>query len=292
MERRIQRPGRSRGQGPFGSPIEPGPEPRLFDSRVEARFAREFVRATSEWSLTREPEPIEVAGALVFPDFEIRATADPSRRWLIEIVGFWTAAYLEKKFAVLRVVRKERLVLCVDRARACELGALPEVSIEEMAELPASGASPVAPRRGRTSATLTLAERVGALDNCTYCPKLCRFSCPVSVADGNEALLPRQLMLSANLEAWALISTLQQNDLVVEPGEFVAKEEPSLTPHIPMEWMLSVRTANMLDGRFRMSLGGGSFIPTGENLPVTTPAFRLALGLHYIYDYAAEAKDD
>jgi hypothetical protein len=92
-------------------------------------------------------------------------------------------------------------------------------------------------------------------------------------------------LLSANLEAWALISTLQQNDLVVEPGQFVAEEQPSSTPHIPMEWMLSLRTASLIDGRFRASLGGGSFIPTGSDLPVTTPAFRLAAGVHYIFSY-------
>lgn len=95
-------------------------------------------------------------------------------------------------------------------------------------------------------------------------------------------------LLSANLEAWALFTALQQNDLVVEPGQFVAEEEPSLTPHIPAEWMLSVRTASLLDGRFRASLGAGSFIPTGSDLPVTTPAFRAAAGIHYIFDYGTE----
>lgn len=44
-----------------------------------------------------------------------------------------------------------------------------------------------------------VSEHVAALDNCTYCPKLCRFSCPVAVAEGREALIPRQLMLSVNL---------------------------------------------------------------------------------------------
>ncbi len=39
----------------------------------------------------------------------------------------------------------------------------------------------------------------GALDNCTYCPKLCRFVCPSAVAEGSEASIPRQLLLSVNL---------------------------------------------------------------------------------------------
>ncbi len=95
-------------------------------------------------------------------------------------------------------------------------------------------------------------------------------------------------LLSANLEAWALFNTLQQNDLVVEPGQFIAEEEPSLTPHIPMEWMLSVRTASLLEGRLQTSLGGGSFIPTGGDLAVTTPAFRLAWSIHYRYSYGSD----
>lgn len=96
-------------------------------------------------------------------------------------------------------------------------------------------------------------------------------------------------MLSANLEAWALFNVLQQNELTSQPGQFTADEEPSDVPHIPAEWMLSVRTAGLLDGRFRASLGGGSFIPTsGDGLPVTTPAFRLALGLHYVYSLGAD----
>lgn len=91
-------------------------------------------------------------------------------------------------------------------------------------------------------------------------------------------------MLSANLEAWALFNVLQQNELTSQRGQFEAEEEPSDVLHIPAEWMLSVRTAGLLDGRFRASLGGGSFIPTTtDGLPVTTPAFRLALGIHYTY---------
>jgi alkyldihydroxyacetonephosphate synthase len=46
---------------------------------------------------------------------------------------------------------------------------------------------------------LALTEHAAALDNCTYCPKLCRFACPVATAGGSETLTPRQLMLTANL---------------------------------------------------------------------------------------------
>ncbi|MEZ4271115.1 MAG: FAD-binding and (Fe-S)-binding domain-containing protein [Myxococcota bacterium] len=45
-----------------------------------------------------------------------------------------------------------------------------------------------------------LSSHAAALANCTYCPKLCRFSCPVAVSSGSEALTPRQLMLTVELE--------------------------------------------------------------------------------------------
>ncbi len=35
-----------------------------------------------------------------------------------------------------------------------------------------------------------LGEQRVALDSCAYCPKLCRFNCPVSEATGREALTP------------------------------------------------------------------------------------------------------
>ena len=40
-----------------------------------------------------------------------------------------------------------------------------------------------------------------ALENCTFCPKLCRFACPVATATGNEANIPRQMMLATRLSA-------------------------------------------------------------------------------------------
>jgi predicted nuclease of restriction endonuclease-like RecB superfamily len=41
------------------------------------------------------------------------------RRWLLEIVGFWTPQYLERKLALLRLARLSNLILCVDEARSC-----------------------------------------------------------------------------------------------------------------------------------------------------------------------------
>jgi len=109
-----------------GDPIFPSVEPRRFDSQVEERFARDFGRAAPAWALVREPEPVAAGGHLLFPDFAAFPREDPSRRWLVEIVGFWTPEYLAQKLARLREARIENLVLCIDEARNVGEGQLPE----------------------------------------------------------------------------------------------------------------------------------------------------------------------
>ena len=108
-----------------GDPIFPARAPRPFDSRVEQRFAREFARRAPGWDLTREPEPVVAEGTLVYPDFALWPRDRPERRWLLEIVGFWTPAYLQHKLRRLRAARLENLVLCIDAERNCGDGELP-----------------------------------------------------------------------------------------------------------------------------------------------------------------------
>jgi len=108
-----------------GDPIFPSAEPRRFDSLVEQRFARDFARAAPGWEIVREPEPVQAGGHLVFPDFAVQPRGEPRRRWLVEIVGFWTPEYLATKLARLREARIENLILCLDEERNVGEGALP-----------------------------------------------------------------------------------------------------------------------------------------------------------------------
>ena len=62
----------------------------------------------------------------MFPDFELVHRREPSRRWLLEIVGFWTADYLVEKLRRLRLARLDRLILCIDERRQCRDLALPD----------------------------------------------------------------------------------------------------------------------------------------------------------------------
>ena len=75
--------------------------------------------------MIREPEPIAAAGTLIFPDFAVQHRSDPTRRWLLEIVGFWTPDYVKGKLALYRSARLPNLILCIDEGRNCAEADLP-----------------------------------------------------------------------------------------------------------------------------------------------------------------------
>lgn len=101
-----------------GDPVFPSKPPRRHDSRLEARFHRAFVRLAPDWELAREPQPVPAGGTLVFPDFAAWHRGDPRRRWLVEIVGWWTPEYLAQKLSRLREAGVADLLLLVDADRA------------------------------------------------------------------------------------------------------------------------------------------------------------------------------
>jgi predicted nuclease of restriction endonuclease-like RecB superfamily len=108
-----------------GDPVFPGTAPRQYDSAMEERFAREFCKLAPEWDVVREPEPISADGTLIFPDFALQYRANPGRRWLLEIVGFWTPDYVARKLARYRNARLSNLILCIDDERNCASADLP-----------------------------------------------------------------------------------------------------------------------------------------------------------------------
>ena len=79
----------------------------LFDSGVEQAFAEAFAalersRAVDEWQLEREPEPLLLDQSIFIPDF---ALTRGQRRIYVEILGFWTPAYRERKVQKLQQLR-------------------------------------------------------------------------------------------------------------------------------------------------------------------------------------------
>jgi len=104
-----------------GDPIFPAEEPKPFDSKLEERFARDLKRTAPDWDLVREPEPVPAGRTLIFPDFLLRHRLCPQRRFLVEIVGFWSADYLLRKLALLREAGLPNLILCVDETHGDDL---------------------------------------------------------------------------------------------------------------------------------------------------------------------------
>jgi hypothetical protein len=161
----------------------PAPEPErdagrvaeasaIYDSSIEQTFAEAFAslergQGTAGWQLEREPEPLlldtgaakGLARGIFIPDFALtRAT----RRIYIEILGFWTPAYRERKVQKLQQLK----------GRADLVLAFPTEAREAFAGLAAD--FPLVEYRGQLSATDLLrvmqerfddfAERLAALD--------------------------------------------------------------------------------------------------------------------------------
>ena len=108
-----------------GDPIFPAETAQSFDSKLEARFAKDFAKVAPDWDLVREPEPVAAGGTIIFPDFSLRHRLLPERKFLVEIMGFWTAEYVERKLALLRQANIPSLVLCLDEDRKCGDAELP-----------------------------------------------------------------------------------------------------------------------------------------------------------------------
>jgi hypothetical protein len=96
--------------------------PRDFDSRSEKRFYQDFVRLDSDWEILREARLVRRGKTCFFPDFTFRWRRGREIEVDLEIVGFWTSDYLERKFALLRGAAPRPLIVCVDDRLACDAG--------------------------------------------------------------------------------------------------------------------------------------------------------------------------
>jgi predicted nuclease of restriction endonuclease-like RecB superfamily len=105
------------GDASVPTPLRPAPAPtegaEVYDSAIEQSFAEAFAslarsHAADGWQLEREPEPILLpsggAGsqAIFIPDFAL--TRDHHRIYL-EILGFWTPSYRERKMQKLQQLK-------------------------------------------------------------------------------------------------------------------------------------------------------------------------------------------
>lgn len=78
----------------------------VYDSSTEAAFAKRFYQHFDQnekfgWKISREPDPLIADGKAMIPDFLFERFG---RKVYLEIVGFWTKDYLERKAAKLKVL--------------------------------------------------------------------------------------------------------------------------------------------------------------------------------------------
>ncbi len=103
-----------------------------FDSKVEARLFADLAASPAGelWEVLREAEPVQLGRRIVCPDF-VLVERGGSRRVAVEIVGFWTEAYLRYKLALLGALPPtERWLLCVDSSLAADVeAALPKLPV-------------------------------------------------------------------------------------------------------------------------------------------------------------------
>jgi len=88
----------------------------LFDSRLEADFAREFEEKfggkRGQWLLSREDEVLVLGETVMIPDFALTHKRT-GQRILIELVGFWHPDYLRRKVQKVREANCAHLLLLV-----------------------------------------------------------------------------------------------------------------------------------------------------------------------------------
>jgi predicted nuclease of restriction endonuclease-like RecB superfamily len=88
----------------------------LFDSSIEQAFSEAFSalagsQGVDGWRLEREPEPLLLSSSIFIPDF---ALSRGQRRIYVEILGFWTPSYRERKIQKLRELQdRDDLLLAI-----------------------------------------------------------------------------------------------------------------------------------------------------------------------------------
>jgi hypothetical protein len=81
--------------------------PKAFDSEVESQFYTDFKTFLPKWKIKREPTFIKAGNYVTIPDFGFYRF---NLKVYMEVVGFWTPSYLEKKIQKLNAAEEEIIV--------------------------------------------------------------------------------------------------------------------------------------------------------------------------------------
>ncbi|MDA4135879.1 MAG: DUF790 family protein [Thaumarchaeota archaeon] len=88
----------------------------LYDSSTEEKFARSFLSYGTGWTLKREPEPLVAGTHVLIPDFSFEKDG---MKVYLEVVGFWTPSYLDRKIGKLDLVSGVDMIIAADESLAC-----------------------------------------------------------------------------------------------------------------------------------------------------------------------------
>ncbi len=103
-------------------------DPGEFDSELERHFAIQFDKIETEWTLERETDIINLKDTVMIPDF---AFSHPDgRRALMEIVGFWTPDYLQKKLWKFKRAAMPNMIAAVSDQLNCSTEDFRDISGE------------------------------------------------------------------------------------------------------------------------------------------------------------------
>jgi predicted nuclease of restriction endonuclease-like RecB superfamily len=102
-----------------GAPGGEDRQPRvglLYDSTTEEKFAKSFLSYGTGWALRREPEPLIAGTHVLIPDFLFERDG---MKVYLEVVGFWTPQYLERKVAKLGSIAGVDMIVAAEESLAC-----------------------------------------------------------------------------------------------------------------------------------------------------------------------------
>ena len=137
LEIRVELPLASYSTHVMSPVLLPAPPARLVTLPYPiARLRRSLLRADPSLVVTPMPPPLRVShdpgSPLLWPDLVID---DGPRRTVVELVGFWTRDYLDRKLAAYRAADAEA-VLCVDTSRAAGNDEMPRGVLAYTKSLP------------------------------------------------------------------------------------------------------------------------------------------------------------
>lgn len=101
-----------------------------FDSEVERDFATRIRSLVDGWSLNREPTILRSANRVMIPDFSFERDED---EFYLEVIGFWTPEYLEKKLEKVRQVESRKpMLLAVNESLNCTKTDFATANVEQV----------------------------------------------------------------------------------------------------------------------------------------------------------------